>query len=359
VEADAKGNPHKIIAGRGRPMSIQDFTRRAWLGLGAVSLTLWPMAGIQAQTAMKKATLTAEDEKVVGAVRDTGRKAGLRAFDAKSSEHFLAVGDGRPDYGSGALEHSEAIARDFLAHFRKLGFQLAFPARRMAIVALKDNRTYKAFSADDTIDETVGGHYDPDANWLVIFDFRAGKGGANAQAKRINTFTLVHETVHLLSYNTGLQTAQGDVPACISEGLGTYGELWTRAGGSAAFGMVNEPRLSAMIAKLDQGLDWIPISRLLTDDNLFRDTTTANLAYGEAWVLVHLLMASSERRKALQAYLAEVPKIGAQPTKARDRYAAQKLGDLDALDLAVRRHAQHMARKKRLSLPTRIIRGRD
>lgn len=324
-------------------------TRRNWLGWGTLGLILGPTAELIAQTTRKTAPLSADDEKAVAAAREAARKAGLGTFDVKSSEHFLGVGDGRPDYCSGALKYGEDIARDFLAHFRHLGFKVAFPAHRLVIVPLKDARSYKAFSGDEAVDETVGGHYDPDSNWLVIFDFRAGKGRTNAEAKRINTFTLVHETVHLLCYNTGLQTAEGDVPAGISEGLATYGELWTRAHGAAAFGMVNKLRIQALTQFLDGGLKWIPMSRFLTDDNLFLNPPneeTAQLAYGEAWVLVHLLLDVPEWRPKFRAYLAGVPKIGAQPGLGREKYAAGKLGPLDDLDRAVRRHAQHMARKK-------------
>ncbi len=52
---------------------------------------------------------------------------------------------------------------------------------------------------------------------------RSNDGGRNAST-RVNTFTLVHEAIHQLTYNTGLLDRQADVPVAISEGLATFGE---------------------------------------------------------------------------------------------------------------------------------------
>lgn len=333
-------------------------TRRTWLGLGALSLALGPRFTAEAQTTRKKAPLTADDEKVISAARAAAGKAGLEPFDVKSTEHFLGVGNGPAAYCSAALDHSEDISRDFLAHFRRLGFRVAFPARRLTVVTLKDARSYQAFSGAEAVDETIGGHYDLDANWLVIFDFRPGRGEAAEDAKRKNTFTLVHETIHLLAFNTGLQTLRGDYPEGVSEGLATYGELWTRAKGSSAFGAIEKLRLSDMLRQLDGGAEWIPIASLLADDEVFEKPETVHIAYAEAWLLVHLLLDTPERRPKFQAYLAGTPRIGAQPALDRARYAESKLGSLDELDMAVRRHAQRMGKKAGLRVPAGLTRGR-
>ena len=43
---------------------------------------------------------------------------------------------------------------------------------------------------------------------------------------RVNLLTLVHETTHLLCFNTGLLSRETSVPDWVSEGLATYVELW-------------------------------------------------------------------------------------------------------------------------------------
>lgn len=339
-----------------RPDSL--LSRRRWLGWGVLGLLAGPIRSGRAQTVRKKAALTPDDQKMIEAARGAAKKAGLGDFAARTSEHFLGIGDGPAPYCAAALERCESIARDFLAHFRHLGFKVALPARRLTVITLKDARTYQAFSGDDEVDETVGGHYDPEANWLVIFDFRGGQGKTSEEAKRNNTFTLVHETIHLLSFNTGIQTARDDVPGSVSEGLATYGEMWTPGQGSGAFGAVEKPRLRDLILQLDQGVEWIPIARLLADDELLRKPETMHIAYAEAWLLVHLMLETPERRPKFQAYLVGIPGLGAQPAVDRVKYAESKLGSLDELDLAVRRHAQRMGRKAGFRVPAGLTRAR-
>ena len=96
----------------------------------------------------------------------------------------------------------------------------------------------------------MGGHYELDTNRLVIFDFRPGGGPpAGANPKRINTFTLIHEATHQLTFNTGLLDRQGDVPVAVSEGLAMYAELGHD--GRSVLGMINRPRLEVVFNKKD------------------------------------------------------------------------------------------------------------
>jgi hypothetical protein len=301
--------------------------------------------------------LTPDDERSIAAVRDKAKKSGLGALDAKTTPHFLGVGNGSDRYSAQALDLSESIARDYLAHFRRCGFKLDFSARRLTVVTLKDPASYGAFSGEDP-GRTIGGHYEPDENWLVIFDFRADQESGNSEEKRYNTFTLVHETIHLLCFNTGLLSRLDDVPACISEGLATYGELWTPPRAPAAFGAVNRPRLLGLIEGMGGGARWIPIARLLGDDKVFDDPRTSQLAYAESWLLVHYLLETRDRLPKFQAYLAGPPKLADAQRIGRDKYAEARLGSLDDLDQAVQRHAQAMARKARLRLPADVSRGR-
>ncbi len=215
------------------------WSRRRWLEGGALSLLAGLVPTLHAQE-KKKAPLTPDDEKTIAAVHDRAKKAGLVAFDESRTEHFLGVGDGTPRYRAQALDLCESIGRDFLAHFRKRGFKLEYPAHRLNVVTLRGAGSYGAFIGEKP-DEADGGRYELDEKWLVIFDFRSE--APKAADRRKNTFTLVHETIHLLCFNTGLLSARNDTPDCISEGLATYGELWTPRRTPPAVGAVNRPRL--------------------------------------------------------------------------------------------------------------------
>jgi hypothetical protein len=331
-------------------------TRRAMLTGVAVGLLAGLTPALRAQSPRKKGPSTVDDEKTAAVVRARAKKAGLGQFANRSSDHFLGIGDGPGPYSTKALELSEEIAEDYLDQFRRRGFKVDYPSRRLAVVTLKDGASYRAFS-DDHPDEADGGRYYPEDNWLVIFDFRADQSKDVAEAKRYNTFTLVHETIHLLCFNTGLLDRQAEVPGAIGEGLATYGEMWTpRSHG--ALGGVNHPRLRALARETARGTPWIPISRLLADDKAFADPGTSQLAYAEAWLLVHYLMETEERLPRFRAYLAGLPRLDAADGPDRVKYAESRLGSLHDLDAAVRRHAQRMARKAKVPLSTDLSRAR-
>lgn len=291
----------------------------------------------------RKSAPTPEEEKELAAIRQKATKAGLGTFEVHRTEHFLGIGDARPgDYIVPALDRCESFSREFLEHFRARGFALEYPRRRMTVLALKDAASYQAFTGEKR-DEAVGGHYEIDTNQLVVFDFRPGPADRAAQARRVNTFTLIHETTHLLSYNTGLLPPGRDVPAAISEGIATYAEMWTSPRDRTVFGKVNQPRLKVLYE--DPDVRWIPIGRLLTDDNVFDDPKTYEVAYAESWLLVHDLIRRPENLPKFRAYLAGFPAPGAKP--GREAYAASVLGPLDRLDAEIRSYARRMRTRGR------------
>ena len=157
-----------------------------------------------------------------------------------------------------------------------------------------------------------------------------------AQAERVNLFTLVHETAHQLSFNTGILNRQVDLPVCVSEGLATYVELW-RPGVKNAIGGVNRPRMEA----LRQAVDWIQIGDLLADDMAF-EPKTEQLAYAESWLLVHYLLRAGSRQPRFRQYLAELP--GSNKPAQRTRIAEKTLGPLEKLDHEVKDEARKYLR---------------
>lgn len=275
-------------------------------------------------------------------VQGTARKAGLGPLRSRTSEHFLGLGDAPARFQAAALDEvCEPLAKAFVAQFGQRGFPVALPKHRMTVVTLKDDASYRAYIGQNP-GETVGGHYDVETNQLVVFDFRAQQGNLAADPRKVNRFTLVHETTHMLSFNTGLLAREADVPACISEGLATSVELW-RPGDRRGFRAINTPRLQVLIDAGDDEVPWIRLAELVADDNLFDKPETAQLAYAESWLLVDRLMTPAWRPK-FQAYLAGLPKAGAANT-ARVEYAEARLGSLRDLDQEIKRHARDLIRR--------------
>ncbi len=267
----------------------------------------------------------------IARVSKLARNTGLAAFGHAKSDHFLCLGDAPGGFQREALKRCEALGEAFLTHFRGRGFTLAYPARRLTIIALKNVDSYAAILSEAP-GRDVGGHYDLQTNRLVIFDCRAQRANLAVGAERVNLFTLVHETAHQLCFNTGITERDSDVPLCISEGLATYVELW-RPGVKNAIGGVNQPRLQV----LRDVAQWVPIAELVADDKAFEEKTE-QLAYAESWLVVHHLLRSQNRAPRLREYLALVR--GAKHNAQRLTIAEQALGSISKLDKLVKDEAR-------------------
>ncbi|MBV8309799.1 MAG: DUF1570 domain-containing protein [Planctomycetaceae bacterium] len=282
-----------------------------------------------------KAPGRASEAEEIAQVEKLLRAARLGPLHNTLSAHFLAVGDAPDSHQRQALALCEALGEAFLVHFRGRGFTVEYPNRRLTMIALRDQDSYAALLGEAP-GKDVGGHYDLETNRLVIFDFRSQQTAIVAQAERVNLFTLVHETAHQLSFNTGILNRQVDLPVCVSEGLATYVELW-RPGVKNAIGGVNRPRMEA----LRQAVDWIQIGDLLADDTAF-EPKTAQLAYAESWLLVHYLLRAGSRQPRFRQYLAEL--AGSNKPADRTKIAEKTLGPLEKLDRELKDEARKYLR---------------
>lgn len=263
----------------------------------------------------------------IAQVEKKSQEAGLGPLRTARSEHFLSLGDAPASFQRDALSRCQELGQAFLVHFRGRGFTVEYPARRLTIIMLKDEASYAALLGEAP-GKDVGGHYDLETNRLVIFDFRPRQPGLAIQAERVNLFTLVHETAHQLSFNTGMFDRKGTLPLCILEGLAIYVEMW-RPGVKNSIGGINRPRLQAM----RDVADWIPIADLLADGWAFAPETE-QLAYAESWLLMHHFLRSSARQPRLRDYLTQAQ--GVKKPGDRARIAEKTLGPLAKVDREIK-----------------------
>jgi hypothetical protein len=296
-----------------RPAPI--VTRRAWLATLAAS-------GLGLLGADKVAPAHLEPDPVeLAFLLEQAKKAGLGAFRTSQSEHFVGIGDAPDDHRNSALTVCESIYKTFRNHFQTVKkIELTPPAHKLAVVILADKASYDQFNGEG-IDAEYG-HYDVEVNCLVTYRFNEN----DRQAATYNTFTLVHEEAHQLTYNLGLLPRKADVPVAVSEGFATYCEMWRVS--RPVMGKVNAPWLEVL--KQGAATDWLPLPRLIEEDGLFSDAKTNQMAYAEAWLLVYDLLQTRAGTAALKQYLAA---LKAQRDRAgRIACAAKALGDLDRLD---------------------------
>ena len=309
-----------------------EWTRRRWLNSALL------LGGLASLGRRSPGAVDPPDEEA--RVQERAKKAGIGPFRSSVTEHYLGIGDAPDAYRDDALGICEALATAFRKYFEGKGFNVTFPPGRLTVVTLKDADSYAAFLGEKP-GEAVGGHYDLETNRLVIFDFRPGGAqAAGVSLERINTFTLIHEATHQLTFNTGLLDRRGDVPVALSEGLAEYGELW-RPVPRAVLGAINAPRLKVLHDQATRPVVWIPLDRLLTEDGLFQGEHE-QLAYAEAWVLVHYLIRNTAKLPRFRAYL-EAIRPRRDPSRRLDD-AESQLGDLDRLNLELRRHASRLIR---------------
>ena len=301
-------------------------TRRSWLA----GVSLIGLGGLSDGVDAPKPA--APDEVAEAAFRQA-KRVGLRDFRTSESEHYLGIGDATDDFRKSAVDLCEKLASSYQSHFRANGFETTLPKAQMTVVILANRGSYAKFN-EEPVDPSAAGHYDPERDLLVTFD--AGPGRNRSSAARItNTFTLVHEAIHQLSFGTGLLDRNGDVPLAVSEGLATYCETWQLS--HPVIGEVNRPRLAVLAAP---GAKWLPLSRLLTEDGLFHDTATVQSAYAECWLLIHSLMTSPAARRTLRSYLDTIRQRKSPSKRIQDAESA--LGRLDQLDGTLRENVQKL-----------------
>ena len=210
----------------------------------------------------------------------------------------------------------------------------------MTLVALATREEFAQFLGQD-LGPAVGGIYDLDANWLLMFDNRGDDPRGVAPAERVNTLVLMHETIHLITFNLGPLSREGDVALCVAEGLAMYGE--TRSTGrGAGIGKVNTPRLQGLLLAQRGGIDWFGLPELLANDDLLNQPDTQQAAYAQSWLLVYHLLSERRWRPKFAAYLAAIRPRRDATHRLDDAQAT--LGDLAALDRELRALATRLTR---------------
>jgi hypothetical protein len=319
------------------PVSRRSWLAAAFLSVAGVSAAARPGWSMQTKKAESD---TDSDAKEIALVQAIAKKAGLGQFSSKHSDHFLAIGDADARFRSEALKRCESLAPVFIQHFNSKGFKLALPKNRLTVITLKSAESYQAFIGENP-GAKVGGHYDLDTNRLVMFDFRPADQGPAVvnDPTRVNLLTLVHETTHLLCFNTGLLSRESNVPDWVSEGLATYVEQWRNK--QSRIGEPNIGWLTFLKDSRNKGTPWIPITELFADDKKF-DGDTPELSYAESWLTVHYLMKSPQQTLKFRAYLAGL--ASEEEAANRVKYAEKHLGSLEKLEHEIDRHFKRGAR---------------
>lgn len=236
---------------------------------------------------------------------------------------------------AGRLDLLDRGLTTFLLHWTAHGFDLKVPTRRLPVLWFDDPAAYRAFLRDEGASAlaATSGYFHPTRQLVAVAE------PAGRDAARIRIGTALHELVHLLVAETGLEPSAGAFPLWLHEGLAmqfeaTEGGRWAGPGGLNAIrlghwrGMATRPRLAPLVR--DVGFE----PGYATD------------RYAAAWALVAYL--GAERPADWDAFLDLLRAPRDDAVGRADHFEAcfrAAFGDdLDATEAAWRRFAGRLGR---------------
>ncbi len=232
------------------------------------------------------------------------------------------------------------------------GLKLHDPDFPLVAVVFADRASYARY-AQGELGEASGsviGYYSLRSNRMNMVDLTgvAGlrrPGDRRRSSAQINAMlsrpqatqtvaTVIHEATHQLAFNRGLQTRYADIPLWISEGIAVYFETpdLRSSKGWRTIGKVNRARL-ATFRKYAARRPSDSLVTLLSNDDRFRNSKSAGVAYAETWALNFFLI--NQREKQFLAYLRGLSEksqlVWDTPEERLDEFR-RAFGDLDELD---------------------------
>jgi hypothetical protein len=275
----------------------------------------------------------------------------LPGFSLFHTQHYLIAYNTSQAYAQWCGSLYERLHKAFFNYWKTRGWELDSPQTPLIALVFDTRASFREYSRPLLGDAvgTVIGYYDMKSNRIVMYDLT----GAD-ELKRLNprirnsTFinqilaqpeaermvaTIVHEAVHQLAYNSGLQTRFAGNPMWVSEGIAAFFETpdFRDDRGWRTVGVVNTVHWKRFRESPGtRDADWFV--RLLTDDRRFHSPATMADAYAEAWALNYFLL--NRRSAQYVAYLKQTatlePLEELSPAERLARFT-QAMGDLEAL----------------------------
>lgn len=191
----------------------------------------------------------------------------FRAFETR---WFVIVTDTAPDRASALASALDGAAERFLDVSLRWGARVTRPEGRMLVVFFADQRDFLAYAGvrDAVNAQWMGGYYSSRRNAVALYDdatsgqfAQAIRDAARApdaetraaallrEAHEATEAKAVHEAVHLLAFNTGLQRPGVAYPLWLTEGLA---ESFARGSLSGCAHTADSARRAARSLQVDE-----------------------------------------------------------------------------------------------------------
>ena len=222
-------------------------------------------------------------------------KAELPAgFAIHKTNHYVIVYNTNKTYALWVGQLFEKVYRTFYNYWRanrKTRRILELEEPRFPLVALvfRDRASYSVYAEREIGQASTAmiGYYNQRTNRMVSYDLTGVSGGA---ANERTVATIVHEAVHQISYNSGLQVRLAANPRWLSEGLAMFFESPDRRNLKEwSMGKVNDHNLR-LFAQYARSRPANSLATLVANDDRLLDSQKALYAYPESWALTYYLV---------------------------------------------------------------------
>lgn len=237
-------------------------------------------------------------------------------FEIHQTDHYVICSNSAEEYSEVVGKLLEKVFDQYFEFMNEQEIVVHPPAGKLPVIILQSEVEFKEFAAaqhPETSFEDTPGYYSMRENQILLMDLIRDRSLRSSTAIRkrladqpLQVATMVHEAIHQLSFNTGLQIRMADNPVWLSEGLALYFEpiaprssnLWTRPG------LVSGRHLPVFVRHSESGMTEIPFRDLLSVDKAFLTADSVATAYAESWGLTSYLF--RQQKEGMQKYLTKI-----------------------------------------------------
>ncbi len=234
-------------------------------------------------------------------------------FEITETEHYLICSNSAAEYVEFCGKLLELVFDQYFRFMADQKIEVTQPTRRLPIVVFASASEFQSFAARQHPEISFAdtpGYYSVSENQTLLLDLTGDRSIRSAPTIRkrlaerpFQVATVVHEAVHQLAFNSGLQVRMADNPLWFSEGLAMYFEttsvrsslLWNRPG------LVNPRHQPGFMKLLEANQVSGGMNTLIESDSAFLNAAEMPVAYPKAWALTHYLM--REEKTGMQKFL--------------------------------------------------------
>ena len=245
-------------------------------------------------------------------------------FEITETEHYVISSNSAIEYVEFCGKLLESVFDQYFRFMAELKVAVNEPARKLPIVIFANPSDFHAFAEKQHPEisfEDTPGYFSVSDNQTLLLDLTGDRSIRSATSirkrlaeKPLQVATVVHEAVHQLAFNSGLQVRMADNPLWLSEGLAMYFESGVSRSSLLLSrpGLVN-PRHHPTFMKLVQD-DRISndLKSLIESDMAFQNAAEMPAAYAKSWALTHYLFREEQigMQKYLQSIATRKPMVG-------------------------------------------------